>query len=90
MKVLSLGDEPIEPQYVGQMKAMAQAVDEFLNGEPSLDRVSKHGFIIMMFPFDSHEGRCNYISNANRDDVVILLKEQLARFQGQPNLTGRA
>ena len=31
-----------------------------------------------------------YISNANRGDVVIMLKEQLKRFEGQPDLTGHA
>lgn len=33
---------------------------------------------------------CNYISNAVRDDVVVLLKEQLARFEGSPDVTGHA
>jgi hypothetical protein len=34
--------------------------------------------------------RCNYISNGRREDVVVLLKEQLARFEGSPDVTGRA
>ena len=32
----------------------------------------------------------NYISNADRADVVTLLKEQLARFEGQPEMKGSA
>jgi hypothetical protein len=28
-------------------------------------------------------GRCNYISNADRKDVVALMKEQIKLFEGQ-------
>jgi hypothetical protein len=88
-----LGDAPIEEQYHAQMNALAQAVDEFLNPQlPGLPtgKGKKNGFIIMVFPFEGHKGRCNYISNARREDVVVMLKEQLARFQGQPEIVGRA
>jgi hypothetical protein len=47
----------------------------------------------MVFPFSADADgahRCNYISNASREDVVVLLKEQLARFEGQPEIEGRA
>ena len=48
------------------------------------------GFVLMVFKFGD-EGRCNYISNgADRDDVVALMKEMIARFQGQPQLKGTA
>lgn len=36
-------------------------------------------------------GRCNYISNgADRRDIVSLLREQAARFEGSPDITGRS
>lgn len=87
-----IGDGPIEEQYRAQMAALAKAVDELLNPElPGLPGGGKrNGFIIMMFPFEGHGGRCNYISNARREDVVVMLKEQLARFEGQPETTGHA
>jgi hypothetical protein len=44
----------------------------------------------MVFPFADFDGRANYISNAKREDIVVLLKEQLARFQGQPEMKGTA
>jgi hypothetical protein len=45
----------------------------------------------MVFPFNDHEGRCNYISNgADRRDVVTLMKEQIKRFEGQPEIKGTA
>jgi hypothetical protein len=44
----------------------------------------------MVFPFGDH-GRCNYISNGpDRRDVVTLMKEMIQRFEGQPEMEGRA
>lgn len=76
-----LGDGPIEPRYRELMNNLARGVDAILNGK---ERPKQTGFIMLVFPFDGHEGRCNYISNADRKDVVLLLKEQLRRFEGQP------
>jgi hypothetical protein len=89
-----LGDAPIEPKYADDMKHLARAIDEFFNG----DRQPKAtGFVLIVFPFAEAEaakagstGRANYISNADRADVVVMLKEQLARFAGQPELKGTA
>jgi len=82
-----LGDAPIEDKYREQMQRLAQTLDEILNP----DQTNKEtGFCLMMFDFGDGPGRCNYISNANRAEVVTLLKEQLARFEGQPKMSGRA
>jgi len=83
-----LGDAPIDPQFRDLMNAIGKTIDEILNGVKAGPKST--GFILMVFPFTDHDGRCNYISNAQQDDVVILLKEQLARFEGQPEATGRA
>ena len=87
-----LGSQPIEPAYRDQMKAVMRAIDEFLNGTPE-DRngaPKKTGIVILMFPFGDGAGRCNYMSNASREDVIVLLKEQLAYFQGMPETRGAA
>ena len=86
-----LGDAPIEQQYIDMMNAVARAIDEMFNGELKGD-ARKTGFVLMVFPFgEDVEGRCNYISNgAGRDDVVVLMKEMIARFEGQPEMKGRA
>jgi hypothetical protein len=88
----TLGDAPISEEYRAKMNDLAHVLDEFFNGDKrGLDR--ENGFILMVFPFDSLHGgdpRCNYISNANREDIVNLLKEQLARFEGQPQMAGKA
>ena len=85
-----LGDQPLQDQYRAQMVAIAGALDEFLNGKArGPDRGV--GFVLLVFPYGEKEGRCNYISNgADRRDIVVLLKEQLARFEGQPETQGRA
>ena len=85
-----LGDAPIEAEYIEKMNAVAHAVDAFFNGEPE-DRVEgqprKTGFVLMVFPFEGFDGRCNYISNgADRKDIVTLMKEMIARFEGQPEM----
>jgi hypothetical protein len=84
-----LGDAPVEERYHDQMNAIMLAVDDFLNGK---ERPRKTGIVIMMFPYgEDPAGRCNYMSNgANRKDIVSLMKEMTARFEGQPEVKGRA
>jgi hypothetical protein len=85
-----LGDQPIEPRYASMMQDVARALDGFFNnGVHGKDRQT--GFVLLVFPFGDHSGRCNFISNgADRRDVVALMKEMIARFEGQPELQGRA
>ena len=85
-----LGDAPIEPEYIEKMNALASVVDELFNGEDKA-QARKVGFVLLVFPFGEGEGRCNYISNgADRKDIVTMFKEQIKRFEGQPDMTGRA
>lgn len=76
-----LGDQGIEEIHNDFMNVMALTMDMELNGDlKGLDR--KYGFILMVFEFgDEHKGRCNYISNARRQDVVQLLEDQLKKFK---------
>lgn len=78
-----LRDQPIEPGYKEMMNEIARALDQTFNGDAhgGIDR--KTGFVLLVFPFGSSDGRCNYISNgAGRDDVATLLEEQAKRFRG--------
>lgn len=86
----TLGDKPIEPHLVEMMNALARGVDKILNGEGTPKAEKQNGFILLVFPFAGHKGRANYISNAERKDVIVMLKEQLARFEGQLEIKGRA
>ena len=78
-----LGTEPIELAYAAKMKALARDLDRIFNGELRGDDRTT-GFVLMIFPFGDGLGRCNYISNAERADVIALLREQLAYFDGVP------
>ena len=85
----TIGDAPIEPEFYAKMNDLAHVLDRIFNGElKGFDR--KVGFCLLVFNFGSDSGRCNYISNAERADVMTLLKEQLARWEGQPEMKGTA
>lgn len=85
-----LGDAPIESQFKDDMQRVALALDEIFNG-PNKAAARKTGFVLLVFPFNDPDGRCNYISNgADRRDIVALMKEQIARFEGQPQQKGNA
>jgi hypothetical protein len=90
-----LGDKPIEPQYIEMMNKIAKGLDRIFNGDKKgADRPT--GFVLLVFPFDKEghapsDGRCNFISNgADRKDIVVLFKEMISRFEGQPEAKGRA
>ena len=86
-----LGDAPVEEEYRRSLTAIAHGLDEILNPDKETTGERKTGFVVMLFPYGDHSGRCNYISNgADRRDVVILMKEMIARFEGQPEIKGRA
>jgi hypothetical protein len=83
--------EPIEEKYHDLMNAMARALDEAFNGD--LKGSERHtGFCLFVFPFgEADTNRCNYISNGgDRKDMICLMKEMIARFEGQPEIIGNA
>jgi len=86
-----LGDAPVEAQYHEKLIAIMGALDEFLN-DGAKGGARKTGLVVLMFPYGSAtSGRVNFMSNgADRKDVVILMKEMIQRFSGQPEMTGKA
>lgn len=86
-----LGDAPIEKRYIEEMQQIAHGLDELFNGS-ARGGARKTGFVLMVFPFgDLKDGRCNYISNgADREDIVLLMREMIAKFEGQASLEGHA
>jgi hypothetical protein len=86
----SLGDAPIEPEFMERMKNIGHALDRVFNGEAK-GKDRKIGFVLLMFHYGDSDSRCNYISNgADRKDIVTLFKEQIKRFEGQPEIEGHA
>jgi hypothetical protein len=85
-----LGDGPVQEKYHKMMTGIVTALDEVFNGKAGgPDR--KTGFVLMVFPFGDDTGRCNYMSNGvSREDIMILMKEIVARFEGQPEMRGNA
>ena len=84
----TLGDAPVQADYEEKMAAIMETLDEFMNGKAhGIDR--KTGIVVLMFPFGSTDGLCNFMSNgADRKDIVTLFKEMIARFEGQPESKG--
>lgn len=54
------------------MNAIASSLDEVFNGKGP----KKVGFVVLVMPFDGPVGaRTNYVSNAKREDILVMLKE---------------
>lgn len=73
--------DPIQPEYYEMLNGLARGIDQILNGESGAKDV---GFALLMFPFgDKPDGRVNYISNAEREDMLAAMKEFIARAEGR-------
>jgi hypothetical protein len=76
---MTIGDGPIDPKYKESMVALAKGIDQVLNKKKTGDE-RRTGFVLMVFPFGDASGRCNYVSNAERKDIVRMFKFQLKRL----------
>lgn len=72
-------EKPIEKEYIEQMNAIAQVLNELFNA----DGKKTNGFALLVFPFEREEGRMNYISNAARADMLLAMKEFIAINEGR-------
>lgn len=65
------------------MNSLAGALDDMLNPEhaKSADVPRKYGFALLIYP--PHQSRINYIGNGNRSDMLVALKELVARWEGR-------
>lgn len=95
-KAERLGDAPIEESQREAMIVVARTLDDFFNKDDAKGKIEerKVGFVLLVFPFGDGTpelNRCNFISNgADRQDVVTLMREMIARFEGQPEIRGTA
>jgi hypothetical protein len=90
-RLRQIGEQhPIQEQYRQSMRAVAATLDMTFNGNAT-GKNRGTGFVLLVFPFESSEGRCNYISNgADRKDIIALMKEMIAGFEGQSRQEGNA
>lgn len=82
-------NRPTPTEALGQQ--LARNLDYAFNGDtPSADQ--KWGFALFYFEFGKVEsGRVNYVSNASRPDMLVAVREWLARAEGRASETeGRA
>ena len=79
---------PIEPEFHARMNNLARELDYIFNGGAKGEN-QKVGFVLLAFKF-GEEARANYISNADRKGIISTMKELVARFEGQAEVTGRA
>lgn len=85
-----IGDRPIEDGLRETMVNIMRGLDEIFNQGLSGDEKNV-GIVMLLFPYGANDGRCNYISNgARREDIVTLFKEQIARFEGMPEVKSDA
>ena len=75
----------IETKHYKQMNELAKMLDETFNGK-NKGKNRKYGFMLSVFPFGNIEGgRFNYISNADKKNIVTLLKEMVVKFEKEIN-----
>lgn len=77
---------PIEAAQRKHMNAIARLLDDAFNGDQNPKTI---GFALLTYRFGEDvkgTGRINYIGNGNRDDVLIALKELIARWEAHDEL----
>lgn len=82
-------DEQIDTEYRKAMNDLARGLDRVFNDDKK-GKDREVCFVLLTAPFNTSGGRVNYISNGKRPDIVTMLKEILARFEGQAEMQGRA
>jgi hypothetical protein len=76
-----MSNAPIQPDYRDMMRKIAEAIDEGFNGNRKPKKV---GFVLLTAEFGKIDGgRVNYISNGERDDMIAMMKEWIARAEGR-------
>ena len=76
-------DGPIDPKFKKMMNDLAEDLDVIFNGGLKGED-KKIGFVLLLMPFNGPKGqRTNYISNANRSDIVEMIREVITRFEEQ-------
>jgi hypothetical protein len=74
--------DEISPEQKAMMNAIAKTIDTALNGTGP-----KHiGFALLTYRFNEDitgTGRINYIGNGQRENVLVALKELVARWEGR-------
>ena len=78
---------PIQEEHREAMNRLAIALDIYLNGDAQGNTQKderQYGFALLVFDFgNADRARMNWISNGKRVDMLVALKEMVARFEGR-------
>lgn len=69
-------DDPIPEDLLGVMNEIARILDGAITGQAGRSM----GFMLMVFDF-GEGGRMSYISNAQREDIILALEEFITKHQ---------
>lgn len=76
--------DPIQAEHRAAMNRLAKRVDKALNGPKRRGEKPRLGFVLLVAEFGKMEGgRVNYISNGEREDMLAMCREYLARAEGR-------
>lgn len=76
--------DPIPTEHRKLLNALAHAIDEALNGPKQPGVKPNIGFVLLVAEFGKIDGgRVNYISNGERDSMLTMCREYLARAEGR-------
>jgi hypothetical protein len=74
MARVEAADQPIEERHRGKMRILAEALDLIFNE----DGTKETAFCLLVAPFgEDPDGRVNYISNAQRKDMLDMMRAYL-------------
>lgn len=66
--------DPIDPKLRDDMNLVGRMLSAVFK---------PFGFTLLVFDVNRHDGRMNYISNANRADMLVAMKEFIAKHEGR-------
>jgi hypothetical protein len=82
--------DPADPAVLQDtLDHLGGLLDRVFNGATRGD-ARPIGFVLLAFPFDQRVSQCHYLSNSCRRDSLALLKELIARLEGQAMTRGHA
>lgn len=81
--------DPIDVKHRTKMRKLAQDIDKSFNGTLR-GKTRAIGFALLIFelsenPFE--ENRMNYISNTERGEMIVAMKEFIAKWEGQAEIS---
>ena len=78
-------ENPAEGQRDANTRERLRQIGELINEELP----QGWGYFLCAFPFNDGEGRCNYIANAKREDVITMLTNMLELWKQNPEHFGQ-